>query len=118
MILVDSSIWVAHLRNGNVGLENLLIEGNVACHPFIIGELACGNIENRKEIISLLQSLPMALQAEHDEVLQFIDNHRLMGTGLGYIDMHLLASANLTKIPLWTLDKTLHKVSLKLGLTN
>ncbi len=118
MILVDSSIWVAHLRDGNVGLENLLIEGNVACHPFIVGELACGNIENRKEIISLLQSLPMALQAEHDEVLQFIDNHRLMGTGLGYIDMHLLASANLTKIPLWTLDKTLHKVSLKLGLTS
>jgi len=118
MILVDSSIWVAHLRDGNVGLENLLIEGNVACHPFIIGELACGNIENRKEIISLLQSLPMALQAEHDEVLQFIDNHRLMGTGLGYVDMHLLASANLTKIPLWTLDKTLHKVSLKLGLTS
>ena len=118
MILVDSSIWVAHLRDGNVGLENLLIEGNVACHPFIIGELACGNIENRKEIISLLQSLPMALQAEHDEVLQFIDNHRLMGSGLGYIDMHLLASANLTKIPLWTFDKILHNVSLKLGLTN
>lgn len=118
MILVDSSIWVAHLREGNVGLENLLIEGNVACHPFIIGELACGNIENRKEIISLLQSLPMALQAEHDEVLQFIDNHRLMGSGLGYIDMHLLASANLTKIPLWTFDKKLYNVSLKLGLTN
>ena len=118
MILVDSSIWVAHLRDGNVGLENLLIEGNVACHPFIIGELACGNIENRKEIISLLQSLPMALQAEHDEVLQFIDNHRLMGSGLGYIDMHLLASANLTKIPLWTFDKILHNVSLKLALTN
>ncbi|MGA2527122.1 MAG: PIN domain-containing protein [Smithellaceae bacterium] len=118
MVLVDSSIWVAHLRDGNVGLENLLIEGNVACHPFIIGELACGNIENRKEIISLLQSLPMALQAEHDEVLQFIDNHRLMGSGLGYIDMHLLASANLTKISLWTFDKILHNVSLKLGLTN
>jgi predicted nucleic acid-binding protein len=118
MILVDSSIWVAHLRDGNVGLGNLLIEGKVACHPFIIGELACGNIENRKEIISLLQSLPMALQAEHDEVLQFIDNHRLMGTGLGYIDMHLLASANLTKIPLWTLDKKLHNVSVKMGLTN
>lgn len=118
MILVDSSVWVAHLRDGNVGLENLLIEGNVTCHPFIIGELACGSIENRKEIISLLQSLPMALQAEHDEVLQFIDNHRLMGSGLGYIDMHLLASANLTKIPLWTLDKKLHNVSLKLGLTN
>ena len=118
MILVDSSIWVAHLRDGNVGLENLLIEGNVACHLFIIGELACGSIENRKEIISLLQSLPMALQAEHDEVLQFIDNHRLMGSGLGYIDMHLLASANLTKINLWTFDKKLHNVSLKLGLTN
>jgi len=115
---VDSSIWVAHLRDGNVGLENLLIESNVACHPFIIGELACGNIKKRAEILSLLQSLPMALQAEHDEVLQFIDNHRLMGTGLGYIDIHLLASANLTKISLWTFDQKLHSVSLKLGLTN
>lgn len=118
MVLVDTSVWVAHLREGNVGLESLLNEGNVACHPFIIGELACGRLKNRTEIISLLQSLPMALPAEHDEVLQFIDNQQLMGSGLGYIDMHLLASANLTKISLWTLDKRLHEVSLKLGLTH
>jgi predicted nucleic acid-binding protein len=118
MILVDTSVWVAHLREGNVGLESLLNEGNVACHPFIIGELACGRIKNRTEIISLLHSLPMALPAEHDEVLHFIDNQQLMGSGLGYIDMHLLASANLTKIFLWTLDKRLHEVSLKLGLTH
>jgi len=94
----------------------LLNEGHVACHPFIIGELACGNLKNRVEILSLLEALPMALHAEHEEVMRFIDNYRLMGKGLGYIDVHLLASAFLAKIPLWTLDKKLQEVSSKLGL--
>lgn len=116
MVLVDTSVWVTHLRDGTVGLEALLNEGHVVCHPFIIGELACGNLKNRAEILSLLQALPMALHAEHEEVMRFIDNYNLMGKGLGYIDMHLLASAILTKIPLWTLDKKLREVSLKLGL--
>ena len=116
MVLVDTSVWVAHLRRGNIGLEALLNEGHVVCHPFIIGELACGNLKNRSEILSLLQALPVATPAEHEEVMQFIENYSLMGKGLGYIDMHLLASAILSRVPLWTLDKKLKQVSLKLGL--
>jgi hypothetical protein len=117
MILVDTSVWVAHLREGIRGLEALLDEGDVMCHPFIIGELACGNLENRAEILSLLQALPMAAHAEHEEVMHFIESYGLMGKGLGYIDMHLLASAMLTKVPLWTLDKKLNEISSKLGLS-
>ena len=117
MILVDTSVWVAHLREGIRGLEALLDEGDVMCHPFIIGELACGNLENRAEILSLLQALPMAAHAEHEEVMHFIESYGLMGKGLGYIDMHLLASAMLTKVPVWTLDKKLNEISSKLGLS-
>lgn len=116
MVLVDTSVWVAHLRDGIIGLEALLKEGHVICHPFIVGELACGNLRNRSEILSLLQALPMAIHAEHEEVMRFIENDSLMGKGLGYIDMHLLASAILTEVPLWTLDKKLGEVSSKLGL--
>ena len=116
MVLVDTSVWVAHLRDGDTGLETLLNEGHVLCHPFIVGELACGNLKNRAEILSLLQELPKAIYAEYEEVMQFIENYRLMGTGLGYLDAHLLSSAVLTRIPLWTLDKKLNQVSLKLGL--
>ena len=117
MVLVDSSVWVWHLRAGNSDLEILLNDGRVVCHPFIIGELACGNLKNRAEILSLLHSLPTAKQAEHEEVLQFIGSNRLMGRGIGYVDAHLLASAVLTAIPFWTLDKKLQKVSLKLGVS-
>ena len=113
MVLVDTSVWVAHLRDGNIGLETLLNEGRVAGHSFIIGELACGNLENRSEILSLLQTLPMAIHAEHDEVMELIETHSLMGKGLGYIDMHLLASAILTEVPLWTLDRKLDETLLK-----
>jgi predicted nucleic acid-binding protein len=116
MVLVDTSVWVLHLRERNTELEKLLNDGDVVCHPFIIGELACGNLKNRSEILSLLQALPMATQAEHEEVMQFIDKYRLMGKGLGYIDMHLLASALLTEVPIWTLDKKLNEVSIKLGI--
>lgn len=105
MVLVDTSVWVEHFRQGKIGLDDLLNEGQVACHPFVIGELACGNLKNRFQILSLLSTLPTALVAEHDEVMQFIETHHLMGKGLGFIDAHLLASALLTGIPLWTLDK-------------
>jgi hypothetical protein len=117
MVLVDTSIWVAHFRSGNPRLEALLTDGLVVCHPLIVGELACGNLKNRQEIISLLKSLPMAVIAEHEEVMQFIHDYSLMGKGLGYIDMHLLASALLTQVSLWTEDKKLHAVSLKYGLS-
>ena len=107
MILVDTSVWVEHFRAGSAELQTLLQEGQVICHPFIIGELACGNLKNRASILSLLQNLPMATCAVDDEVLQFIADHQLMGKGLGYIDIHLLASAMLSRMPLWTLDKRL-----------
>ena len=116
MVLVDTSVWVAHLRIGNIGLETLLNDGHVVCHSLIIGELACGNLKNRHEILSLLQALPMATQVDHEEAIKFIDNHQLMRKGLGYIDMHLLASAIITHIPLWTLDKRLKDVSSTLGI--
>ena len=114
MVLVDTSVWIAHLREGSIGLDVLLNDGIAVCHPFIIGELSCGNLKNRDEIISLLQTLPMAVQAEHEEVMTFIEKYRLMGKGLGYVDMHLLASSVLSNIPLWTLDKKLNDISLLL----
>jgi predicted nucleic acid-binding protein len=114
MVLVDTSVWVEHFRSGTIGIEVLLNDGHVVCHPLIIGELACGNLKNRSEILSLLQDLPMASRADDDEVIQFIADHKLMGKGLGYIDIHLLMSAMLTRIPLWTIDKRLHEVSLTL----
>ena len=116
MVLADTSVWVAHLRAGNIGLEIPLNDGHVVCHPFIVGELACGNLKNRSEILSLLQALPVAAYVEHEEVMQFIENYSLMGKGLGYVDMHLVASALLTGVPLWTLDRKLNEVSSKLGL--
>jgi len=117
MVLVDTSVWVSHLRNGNVGLEKLLNAGEVVCHPFVVGELACGNLKNRHEILTYLQSLPMSILAEDEEVLKFIENNHLMGMGLGYVDVHLIASALLTDVPLWTFDKTLAKFTKKTGIS-
>src|SRR4030042_3632090 len=114
MVLVDTSVWVSHLRDGNVGLERLLNDGEVICHPFIVGELACGNLKNRHEILIYLQSLPMIILAEDEEVLKFIENNQLMGKGLGYIDVHLIASAVLTNVLVWTFDKTLDKFTKKI----
>jgi hypothetical protein len=116
MVITDTSIWVTHLRHGSRQLEKLLIDADVMCHPFIIGELACGNLKNRNEIISLLQSLPMAPTIEFDEFIFFIERNRLMGIGIGFVDVHLLASAQLTGIPLWTADKRLKSAATKLDL--
>ena len=116
MVLVDTAIWVTHLRQGSRQLEKLLMDAEVMCHPFIIGELACGNLENRNEIISLLQSLPMALTIEFDEFIFFIDSNHLMGKGIGFVDVHLLASAQLTGIPLWTADRRLKSAADQLEL--
>ena len=117
MVLVDSSVWVFHLRKGNVELEKLLSKGHVMCHRFIIGEIACGNIKNRKEILTLLQLLPLVTQAKHEEVMEFIETNKLMGRGLGYVDMHLSASAKLTGIPMWTFDKRLDETNKELGIS-
>ncbi len=118
MVLVDTSVWIQHLRYGNVGLETLLNDSSVACHPFVIGELACGNLSNRAEILTLLEALPVATLVEHEEVLQFIEDNRLMGKGLGYIDMHLVASALLTNVPLWTRDKKLNTSARVFGVSH
>jgi predicted nucleic acid-binding protein len=116
MVLVDTSVWVSHLRKGDSSLERLLNDGDVVCHSFIVGELACGNLKNRSEILSLLQALPMATQASHEEVMRFIEERRLMARGLGYIDVHVLASAFLTGVPIWTLDKKLNAALRELGI--
>jgi predicted nucleic acid-binding protein len=116
MVLVDTSVWVSHLRDGNAGLEKLLNDGEVVCHPFIVGELACGDLKHRHEILIHLQSLPKAILAEDGEVLELIENHQLMGRGLGYIDVHLIAAAVLTGVPLWTFDKILDKISKNIGI--
>lgn len=111
MVLVDTSVWVSHLRDGNTELADLLNNDSVLCHPFIVGELACGNLKDRSVILSFFQLLPMSIEAEHDEVLSFIENNRLMGKGIGYVDANLIASALLTDVPIWTLDKKLAQVA-------
>ena len=116
MVLVDTSIWISHFRENNSHLKKLLMDESVACHTFIIAELACGNINNRKEIISLLQALPQALVAESDEILAFIEHKKLMGVGIGLIDVHLLASALLTNLPIWTADKKLRMIASKFNI--
>ena len=109
MTLVDTSVWIQHLRHGSNDLRRLLGEGGVLCHPFIVGELSCGNIKNRFEVINLLQSLPAVLVAEHDEVMQFLHDNKLSGRGLGWIDLHLLASASLSRASFWTMDRALQR---------
>lgn len=116
MVIVDTSIWVDHLRKGSLHLEKLLLEAQVACHPFIMGELACGNIKNRNEFLSLIQTLPMAPTINLDEFLYFTEQNKLMGKGIGFVDIHLLASARLSEIPLWTSDKKLKSVSMELNI--
>ena len=117
MVLVDTSIWVPHLREGSADLEVLLNDAAVVCHPFILGELACGSIRNREEILSLLRVLPMTPLVPVDEILFFIDRNNLSGKGLGLVDVQLLASATLSGVPLWTSDKRLKAEAARLGIT-
>ena len=115
MTLVDTSVWVDHLRRGNDHLASLLDDGNALCHPLVIGELACGNLAHRDRILTLLGALPETPVAEHAEVLEFVRSRRLHGQGLGWIDMHLIASALLADCPLWTLDRRLDATARRLG---
>jgi predicted nucleic acid-binding protein len=115
VILVDTSVWVDHLRAGLPRLADLLEGGQVLTHPFVLGELACGNLRNRREILDLLAGLPAAPRASDDEVLAFIERHSLMGRGVGYVDVHLLASAFLaTDTRLWSHDGRLASVAADL----
>jgi len=114
-VIVDTSVWVQHLRKGEPRLREQLERGIVAVHPFIIGELACGNLRNRTEVLSLLASLPLAPVIEQSELLGFVERERLFGRGIGWIEVHLLASARLSGLPLWTLDRRLAEAALALG---
>jgi hypothetical protein len=115
VILVDTSVWVDHLRRGNTRLGTLLHRGEVICHPFVIGELACGTLKQRGEILRLLEELPAARVATHREVMAMLQSQRLMGCGLGYVDLHLVAAARLDHVPLWTLDKRLAGTAARVG---
>lgn len=115
MILVDTSVWIDHLRSGDSHLSELLDRDAAASHDFVIGEIACGNLKNRQEVLTLLSCLPKCEPATHEEVLFFIDRHRLMGRGIGYVDACLLAAATLCSAHLWTRDKRLAAVAEGLG---
>ncbi|MDP2827534.1 MAG: PIN domain-containing protein [Sulfuricellaceae bacterium] len=117
MILVDTSVWIGHFRQGDVELTRLLNAGKVLTHRFVVGELALGNLQNRNIILSALQNLPQIQVATDEEVLYFIAHHALPGKRIGYIDAHLLAAALLSPgTLLWTRDKRLLSESARLGL--
>ena len=117
MILVDSSVWVDHFRQGDQRLIGLLETSQVLAHPFVIGELALGSLKNRETLLASLSELPQATTATDPEVLDFIDRNALFGVGVGYIDVHLLASTRLNAgARLWTRDKRLASVADRLGL--
>ncbi len=102
-------------RRGSPRLAELLESAGVLCHPFIVGELACGDLDPRREILDLLDKLPRGIVAVHDEVLAFVQSNRLVGTGIGWIDAHLLASAVLSRAALWTLDRRLERIARSIG---
>lgn len=117
MILVDSSVWVDHLRASDAVLTELLDRGQILTHPCVVGEIALGSLRQRTEIIRALSGLPKATLAEHDEVMAFIDRFSLFARGIGYIDVHLLASVRLTPdAVLWTRDRRLHEAASQLAI--
>ena len=116
MILVDTSVWVGHLRTGDATLIRRLDDGEVLIHPFVIGELALGNLRQRNAVLDALSDLPRAQVATDAEALHLIDAHNLHGRGIGYVDVHLLAASRLTAgAELWTHDRRLHTVAETLG---
>jgi predicted nucleic acid-binding protein len=116
MILVDTSIWIEHLRIHLPPLAKALEDGTVATHPWVIGELACGHLQNRQTLLGLLNGLPHVSVATDHEVLRTIENRQLMGRGIGFIDAHLLTSAMLSLTTIWTADRRLGAVASELGL--
>lgn len=116
MILADSSVWIDHLRRADVRFSTLLQAGQVLTHAFVVGELALGSLANRVRFLRLLDDLPQARAASDEEVRVFIEFHALAGSGIGYVDAHLLAAARLNGASLWTRDKRLAAVAEKLAL--
>lgn len=116
MVLVDTSVWVAHFRGNEPGLVRLLSEGSVLIHPFITGELTCGNLANRGQVLTDLGALPAAKRASDSEVMRLVEGRHLWGRGIGWVDAHIVASALLTGCGLWTRDARLRRVAEELGI--
>jgi len=117
-VLVDTSVWVDYLRTGEAELVKLMQAGVVCCHPMILAELACGNLQNRKQLLGLLGDLSGCVVAKHDEVMRMIEQDALMGKGIGFVDAHFLASCLLTReTQLWTHDKRLANIAQQLGIS-
>ena len=115
MILADTSVWVDHLRRSDAQLRAALEANQICIHPMVVGELACGNLRDRSTLAHL-QLLPHATVATHDEALAMIEQHKLMGRGVGFVDVHLLASARLSNSSLWTRDVRLAAIAAEFGL--
>ena len=111
MILVDTSVWIDHFHHSDEDLKELLLSNQVCIHPFILGELSCGYIRNRKEVLSLLRALRSIDSVLDEEVFTLIEERKLFGKGLGFIDIHLLASALIHHVPIWTRDRSLKLVA-------
>lgn len=112
MVLVDSSVWISHLRAASSELQAMLADGLVLIHPLVVGEVACGSMKNRKRVLAYLNELPFAVSATHEEVMRLLDQHKLWSRGIGWIDAHLIASALLSDCRLWTQDAKLHDSAL------
>ena len=116
MILVDTSFWVNHLRRHDAVLAAHLEAGEVLCHPYVIGEIGLGLLKQRREVLELLAALPSALIVSHDEAMAFVEQRRLAGLGVGWVDVHLAASAVVSRAKLWTADRRLADVARRLRL--
>ena len=117
MILVDTSVWIDHFHHSDEGLIELLLSNQVCIHPIVLGELSCGNISNREEVLSLLRTLKRIDLVLDEEVFTLIEERKLFGKGLGFTDIHLLASALIHHVPIWTRDKSLKLVAGPLGIS-
>jgi hypothetical protein len=115
VILADTSVWILHFRQSEPALAGYLSDGLILMHPFVSGELACGNMKDRTALLTDLHALPAAVQASNEEVFQMLENHRVWGQGLGWVDMHLLASSLLSGCRFWTLDKKLAETAQTMG---
>jgi predicted nucleic acid-binding protein len=116
VILADTSVWVQHIRSAASELGSLLVHRRLVMHPFVIGELACGNLPERTRFIAALNNLPRTTIADHAAVIDLVETRKLMGRGIGWVDAHLLASALADQYDLWTLDRSLARVAEDLSL--
>jgi predicted nucleic acid-binding protein len=114
-VLADTSVWIDHLRASNSAFRTLLLEGAVAIHPFVVGEVACGNLKNRAAVLGSLRALPQVVVATDEEVLELLERRKLWGQGIGWVDAHLLASTLLSGCDLWTGDERLNRAARLVG---